>query len=41
MKRLVLDDSVAIVLYLSFSLTKYSAIFAELTGYFERIDIVS
>ena len=34
--RLLLDDSIAIVLYISFpfSLTKYSAIFAEVKGYF-------
>jgi hypothetical protein len=39
MKRLVLDDGIAIILYLPFSFTKYSAIFAEVKGYFERINI--
>jgi hypothetical protein len=31
----VLDNGVAINLYLPFFLTKYSAIFAEVKGYFE------
>jgi hypothetical protein len=32
--RLQLDNGIVIVIYLLFSLTKYSAIFAEVKGYF-------
>jgi hypothetical protein len=39
MKRLVLDNGVAIVLYFPFFLTRYSAIFAEVKGSFKRIYI--